>query len=42
MKGTLQNHLLGLKDEWDSALDYSADATKADAANKVLKLFAFF
>ena len=35
------NLLLGLKDEWQCALDASVDATKADVTNGSLELFSF-
>ena len=40
-KGALWNILLSLKDEWECALDASADAIKSDATNESLVLFSF-
>ena len=40
-KGAFQNLLLGLKDEWYSALDASADTIKVDVTNEALEIFSF-
>ena len=41
-EGALWNLLLGLKDEWECALDTRTDVTKADATNETLMFFSFF
>ena len=40
-EGALWNLLLGLKDEWECALDARTDVTKTDRTNETLVLFSF-